>query len=130
MRLIVISSSRTVESETEIVTEFFESGLQTYHLRKQRYSRLKTKKFIKSIPEQFHNRIVLHYHHTLAAKFKLRGVHLSKTHQRKQLRTWFVLKFLRLTHPSIEVSTSFNNIGQLMEINKTYNYNYVFSYIL
>ena len=126
MRLIVISSSRTVENETEIVTQFFESGLKTFHLRKRRFSRGKTKQFINSIPKMYHDRIVLHYHHTLARKYNLKGIHLSKSHKKKQLKTWLILKFLRFSNPNIEVSTSYNNIGQLLEPNRTYKYSYVF----
>ncbi len=126
MRLIVISSSRTIENETEIITQFFESGLQTFHLRKRWLSSSRTKKIINGIPQQYHNRIVLHYNHLLARKYKLKGIHLSKSHKKKKIKTWLILKFLRFSNPNIEVSTSFNNIGQLMEMNKTYNYSYVF----
>ena len=126
MRLIVISSSRTIENETEIITQFFESGLQTFHLRKRWLSSSRTKKIINGIPQQYHNRIVLHYNHLLARKYKLKGIHLSKSHKKKKIKTWLILKILRFSNPNIEVSTSYNNIGQLMEINKTYNYSYVF----
>ena len=126
MRLIVISSSRTIENETEIITQFFESGLQTFHLRKRWLSSSRTKKIINGIPQQYHNRIVLHYNHLLARKYKLKGIHLSKSHKKKKIKTWLILKLLRFSNPNIEVSTSFNNIGQLMEMNKTYNYSYVF----
>ena len=37
-----------------------------------------------------------------------------------------MVKFLRYFNPDIEISTSYNNIGQLMEANKTYHYSYVF----
>ena len=126
MRLIVISSSKTVENEAEIVTQFFESGLQTFHLRKRWLSVAKTKQFLAEIPPQYHNRIVLHYNHLLVRKYKLKGVHLSKSHFKKEIKTWIILKLLRFSNPNLEVSTSFNNLGQLTNPNTDYNYSYVF----
>ena len=126
MKLAVISSSKTVENETEIVTQFFEEGLQTFHLRKHRYSAAEMKLFIKKIPIHYHDRIIIHSHHSLARKFKLKGVHLTKSHKKKQLKTWLTLKFIKFTNPELEVTTSFNNLGQLFDKHSAYEYSYVF----
>jgi thiamine-phosphate pyrophosphorylase len=126
MKLIVISSSNPVEDEIKIVTQLFEAGLETFHVRKHKLSTKKMKEFIKAIPKHFHNRIVIHSHHNLASKFDLKGIHLTKTHKKRKWRTWLILKLIRLKNPDIILTTSYSTIGQILEKNQDYDYNYVF----
>jgi thiamine-phosphate pyrophosphorylase len=126
MKLIIISSSHLIENETQLVTKFFEAGLETFHLRKHRLSAKKTMAFIDKIPVHFHDRIIIHSQHWLAWKYNLKGVHLTKSHKQKKVRTWLLLKLLKFKKQNIFVTTSYSNIGQLFETNRRYNYNYVF----
>ena len=126
MQLIVISSSSTIENEAQIITALFEGGLETFHLRKHKLSTKKTRELLKSIPAHFHNRIVIHSHHKLAYKFNLKGIHLTKTHIKQKIKTWFTIKLIKLKNPEIIITTSFSNIGQIMDNKHKYNYRYVF----
>jgi thiamine-phosphate pyrophosphorylase len=126
MKLIVISNSGILENEPAIVTKLFEAGLETFHLRKHKTSTKKTKDFINAIPKHFHNRIIIHSHHNLARLFNLKGIHLTKTHKKRKLRTWIMLKLIKLKNPAIIISTSYDNIGKLFEQQESYKYNYVF----
>jgi thiamine-phosphate pyrophosphorylase len=126
MKLIVISSSNPIEDEIKIITQLFEAGLETLHVRKHKLSTRKMKEFIKGIPEHFHNRIVIHSHHKLAGKFNLKGIHLTKTHKKRKWRTWFILKIIKLKNPDIILTTSYSTIGQILEKNQDYNYDYTF----
>ncbi len=126
MKLIVISSSSGIENEAQIVTQLFEAGLETFHLRKLKLSTNQMKKFIKQIPTHFHNRIYIHSHHNLASTFKLGGIHLTSTHKKKKFQTWLSLKLIRLKNPHIKITTSFRTIGQLLETDQKYHYSYVF----
>jgi thiamine-phosphate pyrophosphorylase len=126
MKLIIISSSTTVENEVQLVTKLFEGGLETFHLRKHKFSTKNMKEFIAAIPEHFHNRIVIHSHHNLARKFNLKGIHLTKTHIKKKWRTWLILKMVRVKNPSIIITTSFSTIGQILSAEQDYDYSYVF----
>ncbi len=126
MKLIVISSSSDIENEVQLITKLFEAGLETFHMRKHKLSTKRTKEFINQIPAHFHNRIVIHSHHKLARKYKLKGIHLTKSHKRKKFQTWLSLKLLKLKNPNIIITTSYNNIGQLFEKNSRYRYDYVF----
>ena len=126
MKLIVISSSATIENEAQIVTKLFEAGLETFHLRKLRLSTKQMTEFIAQIPVHFHNRIFLHSHHRLASKFKLGGIHLTSTHNKKKYRTWISLKLIKFKNPDIQITTSFKTIGQLLDNEQTQNYSYVF----
>ncbi|MBI2269630.1 MAG: thiamine phosphate synthase [Bacteroidetes bacterium] len=122
MKLILISSSSGIEKEVEILTSLFEKGLQTLHLRKPKYSTPKLRKFLQSIPSKYHNRIIIHSHHNLALKFDLKGIHLTKSHKRRRLKTWFTLMMIRRRKPGILVTTSYTKLGNILEAEKQYNY--------
>jgi thiamine-phosphate pyrophosphorylase len=126
MKLIVISSSSSIENEAHIITKLFEAGLETFHIRKPRNSTNSAINLLKSIPAVYHNRIVIHSHHKLAYKFNLKGIHLTKTHLKRKFKTWMNIKIIKFKNPSIQISTSFNNIGQVLDENQSYDYDYVF----
>lgn len=126
MKLIIISNSNPIDNEVQLITKLFEAGLETFHIRKHKLSTKKMKDLIAAIPSHFHNRIVIHSHHNLARKFKLKGIHLTKTHKKRKWHTWFILKLIRLKNPNIILTTSYNTIGQILATNQEYEYNYVF----
>src|ERR1019366_1006443 len=126
MKLIVISSSSSIENEARIVTELFEAGLETFHLRKLKLSTQRMKELIQQIPQHFHNRIFIHSHHNLASTFKLGGIHLTSTHKKKKYRTWLSIKLIRLKNPDIKITTSFKTIGHLFDTDQKSDYSYVF----
>ena len=123
MKLIVITPARDVEDEQSLVTKMFESGLQTLHLRKPRYSTNRLKEYIKQIPEHFHNRIVIHTHHDLALKFKLKGIHLGKIHLSKRWQYFFLRLRLKLRFDHLSKSRSYSRLQQLF-VNEERNYDY------
>ncbi len=125
MKLIVISNNGIIENEAQIITKLFEAGLESFHLRKHKISTRKTKELINAIPAHFHNRIIIHTHHTLARQFHLKGIHLTKTHKKRKFRTWIMLKLIKLKNPNILLSTSYDTMGKLFE-QESYPYNYVF----
>jgi thiamine-phosphate pyrophosphorylase len=127
MKLIVMSSSKTIENEAQIITKLFEAGLQTFHLRKQKLSTKAMKELLNKIPSHFRDRIIIHSHHNLALKFNLKGIHLTQSHlTKKKIKTWVITKILKLKNPKVVITASFNNVGQLYDNNHYYNYTYVF----
>lgn len=126
MKLIVISSSGESESEPAIVTQLFENGLEIFHLRKPKFSTKEMTRYIEAIPRVFRNRIVVHSHHSLARKFGLRGVHMTKSHKKRKFRTWYRMKLLKMKNPGAVVTTSFRSIANLYEDDNSSNYTYVF----
>jgi thiamine-phosphate pyrophosphorylase len=126
MKLIVISNTNSTEDEVKVVTGLFEAGLETFHIRKHKLSTRKMKEFIKAFPAHFHNRIIIHSHHKLAGKFKLKGIHLTKTHKKRKWRTWFILKLIKIKNPEIIITTSYSTIGQILEKKQDYEYSYIF----
>ncbi len=126
MKLIVISKAVLMENEAQLITKLFELGLETFHLRKPKISTKLTKEFLNNIPKQFHNRIVLHSHHNLARKYDVKGIHLTKLHKKRKWATWYNIRITKIKNPKIIITSSYNTIGNILEPNYTYNFDYVF----
>jgi thiamine-phosphate pyrophosphorylase len=76
--LIVITSPHSLPYETELITSLFNSGLEILHLRKPDANKEKYERLLSSIPEKFHNNIVLHEYFELADAYNIKGIHLNK----------------------------------------------------
>jgi thiamine-phosphate pyrophosphorylase len=123
MKLMVLSpSTGDPILETMIATRLFELGLETFHLRKPRFSTREMIDYLDKIPSRFHDRVVIHSHHTLALKYNLKGIHLTRTHLKRTIRLWINLRIIRLKKPKITVSTSFRKLASLYEEQNIYNY--------
>jgi thiamine-phosphate pyrophosphorylase len=113
MKLIVITPARDVADEVSLVIKMFESGLQTLHLRKPKHSTNKMRDYIKEIPEIFHDRIVIHSHHDLAIKFKLKGIHLGRIHLSRRWQYFYIRLRLKFKFAHISKSRSYSRLQQL-----------------
>lgn len=122
MKLIVYSSADKFHSETDPVTEMFEEGLEIFHLRKPKFTSKELSEYLDLIPKKYHNRIVLHTHHKLAKKYKLKGVHITRAHRKKKYSSNFKLRLLRLKHPTWCISRSCHRIQSLNDLSFGYNY--------
>lgn len=121
--LIVITPEQDVEDETGLVNQFFEEGLEILHLRKPEKNYAQHLAYISAIDEEYHNRIMVHYHHELAEDFLLKGVHVQEQ-PRVDMGEDFGLYVSRFTSQQYDVSTSFHNAGEIMfykEIPLIYN---------
>ena len=125
MKLIVITSSKSIPDETQTIAKMFEAGLPCLHLRKPRLSTLEMKAFIEAIPAEFHNRIMLHTHHELALKYPLRGIHLSRVHLSKKFRYWWVRMRLKLHFGHVSKSRSYSRLQQVYQTEE-HAYDYFF----
>ena len=122
MKLIVISSSKNKSDESKVITELFENGLNTFHLRKPSMSTQDMRNMIETIPEHFHDRIVIHSHHKLASKYKLRGIHLTGLHRRRKFTTWFRLRMLQMKRDQLSVSTSYHKLTHVYSNKGSFDY--------
>lgn len=122
MKLIIVSPTTTLEKEAAIYTQMFEMGLTTLHLRKPKYSTRRFKNLIAEIPEKYHNRIVIHMHHMLALKFNIAGIHLTKTHKKRKLKTWLTVNWLKYKRPDLIVTTSYSKMINIIDNDASYNY--------
>lgn len=125
MKLFVITASKDVPDETSIVTKMFESGLTNFHLRKPKYSTNQMAEYINQIPTHFHKYIVIHSHHQLALKYKLKGIHLTSTHLSRKWEYFFVKQRLKLRFGKTSKSRSYSRLQQVYNKEE-----YTFDYIL
>lgn len=122
MKLILLSPSDKKDSELAILVSMFDQGLQTYHVRKVKYSTRQLRDFISSIPEKYHNRIVIHTHHELALKFNLKGVYISRSHKKRKYRTWLRMQWFKIKKRKLDMSLTFRSTEDLYDYNSKYNY--------
>ena len=78
MKWIIITSPEFLSGEAAFISKLFSQGLDLLHLRKPEASLEAYKQLLLQIPEQWHNRIVLHEHFELAEEYKLHGLHLNR----------------------------------------------------
>lgn len=80
MKLIVLTSPDFFVEEDKILVSLFEEGLDMLHLRKPQSEPVFCERLLTLIPEEYHDRIVVHDHFYLKDEFNLRGIHLSHRH--------------------------------------------------
>ena len=122
MKVVLISSPNKFKSEVKTVIELFRIGLETFHLRKPKFSMRKLTEYLRSIPKEYHNRIVIHSHYQLALRFKLKGIHLSKQDREGGFSLRMTLMWYRFRHPKLQLSTSYHSILSLLEDERVYEY--------
>lgn len=122
MKVSLLTSNQRFRSEIDLVNLLFENGLELLHLKKRKFTKSKTKEYLNSVSKNHHNKIILHKHYWLAAKYKLKGIHLGRTERRSPLKTAIKIFFLKLYHPKLQVTTSFHSLQSAQEDVKNYNH--------
>lgn len=75
--LIAITPEIPVEDEGRKITSLLQAGWYRVHLRHPHSSRVEIRNIIESVPQEYHNRLVLHGHFDLTYDFNLGGLHLN-----------------------------------------------------
>ncbi|HET6243864.1 MAG: thiamine phosphate synthase [Bacteroidetes bacterium] len=122
MKLVVISNPEPIKNETEIISSFFDSGMERFHLRKPGYSEAEVDLFLKQLPEHLHSKIVLHSHHKLLEKYDLAGIHFTKKHFQWSASRMKTFSNLLRPKGNKSISASFHSLSELIENADTYNY--------
>ncbi|GMH43484.1 hypothetical protein BSKO_11406 [Bryopsis sp. KO-2023] len=104
MELVVFSPPASVRGEIETINSLFASGLQSYHLRKPKWSEAALTDYIDQIHPRFRKQVMLHSHHRLGQHYKLKGIHYTeKTRPPPPINPI----------PNNLISTSFHSLSQL-----------------
>lgn len=77
MKLIIITSPQFFAGEAALISDMLDMGADIVHLRKPGSSINQCAALLDAIPARLHNRIVVHYHHSLCRDFGLGGIHFS-----------------------------------------------------
>lgn len=117
MEIILITSDKSIENETQLITEMFQNGLKRLHIRKPKSRVDEVKAFIQQIPIIYHHQIVLHQHFELLTKFNLYGFHIT------QYNKQWVQDIKKLIEPHQSLSISCHSFN---EISETPGYDYYF----
>lgn len=118
MKLVVITQSKKSDTEIAAIIQMFEAGLNTLHVRKNRFSTKELDDYIKEIPVHFHNRIIIHSHHKLALKYDLKGFHFTSTHLKHNIKLWWNTKMIYIRKPHLVKSISYKKIAELYQEQK------------
>lgn len=125
MKLVVISSAKDEPAEIKEVIKMFRLGLEHFHIRKPKYSRTQLIEYIERFPEEYRQNLVLHSYHGLADKFRLGGIHLSRSHRRRgkyyQFKLWLKRKF----NPDLIVTRSFHKLTGITNDKRKYTYGFL-----
>lgn len=62
MKRVVITLPHFIEDEATYINQLFESGIDLLHFRKPESSQADCEKLLKTIPEKWYSRIVIHDH--------------------------------------------------------------------
>jgi thiamine-phosphate pyrophosphorylase len=124
MQLIVISSSERTESEVTDLVKMFENGLDLFHVRKPKFSYRKMSQYLSLIPSEYYNRIIIHSHHSLAIKFNLKGIHLTRKSKKNSFLLTLKLLWYKYKKKDLFVTTSCHKLIDIR--NPVRKYNYVF----
>jgi len=122
MHLVVFSSQDKLKSEVYIVNTLFRKGLKTLHLKKPKFSKKKLKNYISKIDEKYHNRIIIHSHYSLALKFNLKGIHISKNLLKKKIKSKLIINFYKLLDKKFLITRTFSNTNDLINIPPVFSY--------
>lgn len=122
MILTILSDSGENQEELELINFFFENGLDIYHLRKRNFSRADMTTFLDKIPKEYHSKIVIHSHYSLALKYKLLGIHISRKKRKSKYAEWFKTRYYKLKNPKISISTSYSQLTNFEDKKSSYDY--------
>jgi thiamine-phosphate pyrophosphorylase len=104
MKLIIFTFPDFIENEILAISELFKNGLEILHLRKLDKKIEEVDYFLTKIPNEFHNKIVIHNHFSLLEKFELKGIHLNEKNRKSYN--------FKINNPKV-VSSSFHSINEI-----------------
>ncbi len=113
MELVLITSGKKDDNEPQMVTQFFEAGLTTLHLRKPNFSTRQLITYIEAIPEHFRNRIIIHSHHELILKYNLKGIHFTEVHLTRKFAKWWFFRKLKASGKKIVMTRSYRKLSDV-----------------
>lgn len=103
-KLIVITPPRFFKGEESILSQLFDEGMQSLHLRKPDSDANEIRKLLDRIPDIYYPKIVLHDCFGLAVEYGLGGVHLNR--RNKQAPDSFKGSVSRSCHSIEEIRQS------------------------
>ncbi|MDD7319123.1 MAG: thiamine phosphate synthase [Prevotella sp.] len=77
MKLVLMTKPTFFVEEDKILSNLLEEGMDYLHINKPESSPMFTERLLSLIPEEYHNKIVVHGHYYLKDEYGLRGIHID-----------------------------------------------------
>lgn len=119
--LILISNPTPLLEEATLINQFFDEGLDVFHIRKPQDSELNVMKLIEAIDPRYHMQISLHQHHHLADDYGIKRLHFSEYLRRSQGNDSVVT----LEKQGFILSTSVHNVEDFELLSDTFTYSFI-----
>lgn len=116
-RLVLLTGPEANATDLAVLPSLFEAGLPVLHVRKPTWSGTQLEAYIQAIPARYHGRLVLHSHYELAARYALKGIHLTE-HARQDPALRQQLRQL----PGRSISASLHTLGAVAQHRRRYAY--------
>ena len=106
--------------EATIINSLFDEGLEIFHLRKPGLDISETDKLMEKIQPQFHTRLAIHQHHSMASKYGIKRLHYTEAARNTtDTQTLFQLK-----NSGYSLSTSIHQVNDYENISSCFMYTF------
>ena len=122
MKKIIISNPTDFEGEIGLIEQLLTDKSLIFHLRKPEKTREELTEFLKRISPSFYRQIVLHSHHGLLKKYKLKGVHFTEIIRRKLSDEALISVIKTLREQGLTVSFSLHSLEAIEQLPCTADY--------
>lgn len=82
-QLIGITTETFIPDEGMLIVAAIDAGIERMHLRKPQATTEEMERLLRTIPQEYHARLVLNDCHTLARQYGVGGIHLNARHDNK-----------------------------------------------
>ena len=122
MKKIIISNPTDFEGEIGLIEQLLIDKFLVFHLRKPEKSYEELSEILRRISPKFYRQIVLHSHHDLSKKYKLKGVHFTETIRRKLSEEALISVIKTLREQGLTVSFSLHSLEAIEQLPCTADY--------
>ncbi|WP_374331016.1 thiamine phosphate synthase [Soonwooa sp.] len=113
---IIISPEENVRNETNLINQFFDQGLDLFHIRKPKFSELDLISYVFRIDDKYKSKLVVHQHFETALELGLHRFHIKEKFRKNND---FCFK------ENVIYSTSTHSIDDFNQLEKLWDYAFV-----
>ncbi len=114
-QLVLLTAPTAQPDEPRVLTELLAQSSGRLHLRKPGWPAARLEVLIRTLPPQYHARLVLHAYPKLVLQYQLGGLHLTEKMRRAATRRPRLL-------PGQTLSTSFHSLAEIARTRRRYDY--------
>ena len=122
MKKIIISNPTDFEGEIGLIEQLLTDKSLVFHLRKPEKTHEELTEFLRQISPKFYRQIVLHAHHDLLKKYKLKGVHFTEIIRQKLSDEALISVVKILQKKGLTVSFSLHSLEAIEQLPCTADY--------